>query len=210
MLQTEMLPTWLSESAWKGISGSKLLGLKLWPVYEYLMIVTPDCDWASKRIIDELQSKSSLGININHSITPYGENVIQCSDKPIPLGYTQYWTATVTPSDLANLSNKIGLLAIVLKPTCGITLRRTNLLNGGWDPMIHPVAWASEYVGNGHSELLIRWHGMISSFWPAEESSQSNLPSMVEFPHKCPRCGKPAYIGFKDVDCSAKCTKVYA
>lgn len=25
------------------------------------------------------------------------------------------------------------------------------------------------------------------------------------YPHKCPRCGAPAYIGFTNIDCSSKC-----
>jgi hypothetical protein len=26
-----------------------------------------------------------------------------------------------------------------------------------------------------------------------------------KYPHKCPKCGKPAYVGFSSIDCSANC-----
>jgi len=26
---------------------------------------------------------------------------------------------------------------------------------------------------------------------------------MSDYPHRCPACGKPAYVGFRDVECSA-------
>lgn len=32
-------------------------------------------------------------------------------------------------------------------------------------------------------------------------------PVISHFPHTCPRCGAVAYVGIKDVDCSAKCHK---
>lgn len=30
-------------------------------------------------------------------------------------------------------------------------------------------------------------------------------PDRKQYPHDCPRCKAPAYIGFAKVDCSAKC-----
>lgn len=27
------------------------------------------------------------------------------------------------------------------------------------------------------------------------------------YPHKCPKCGGPAYVGFTDVECKNRCTK---
>jgi len=29
--------------------------------------------------------------------------------------------------------------------------------------------------------------------------------SLANYPHKCPSCGEPAYIGFNSIDCSGKC-----
>lgn len=28
------------------------------------------------------------------------------------------------------------------------------------------------------------------------------------YPHDCPRCGHPAYVGFNEVDCSAGCDRI--
>jgi len=36
------------------------------------------------------------------------------------------------------------------------------------------------------------------NFWPTPKKDEN-------YPHKCPRCGGPAYIGLSKVDCKAKC-----
>lgn len=39
------------------------------------------------------------------------------------------------------------------------------------------------------------------------QSDQQIMPTidLSRFPHKCLKCGAPAYIGFMDTDCSAGC-----
>lgn len=66
------------------------------------------------------------------------------------------------------------------------------------------------------------WLGMQSRAWhidpltgmpiPGGESvaavktpSKSPEPDRSKFPHDCPRCGRPAYIGFASTECSAGC-----
>lgn len=41
------------------------------------------------------------------------------------------------------------------------------------------------------------WH------WGVEEKPEKKDDE--KYPHKCPKCGGPAYIGFSDVDCKNKC-----
>jgi len=36
-------------------------------------------------------------------------------------------------------------------------------------------------------------------------STASPTPSSDKYPHKCPRCGSPAYLGFSSVECSMGC-----
>jgi hypothetical protein len=33
----------------------------------------------------------------------------------------------------------------------------------------------------------------------------AQLPDNERFPHRCPKCDKPAYIGMNNVECSAGC-----
>lgn len=37
------------------------------------------------------------------------------------------------------------------------------------------------------------------------KSSSSPITASKDYPHTCPDCGKPAYVGLFKVDCSAKC-----
>lgn len=48
-------------------------------------------------------------------------------------------------------------------------------------------------------QALKSFVGSIKTF------SKSPEPDRSKFPHQCPRCGKPAYIGFASTECSAGC-----
>lgn len=43
------------------------------------------------------------------------------------------------------------------------------------------------------------------TLWDLYQSSSSHVVETTEFPHKCPTCSAPAYIGFSRVDCSKGC-----
>lgn len=38
-----------------------------------------------------------------------------------------------------------------------------------------------------------------------EVYAKAPTPGADRFPHKCPRCGSPAYLGFSSIDCSKGC-----
>ena len=57
-----------------------------------------------------------------------------------------------------------------------------------------------------HNDLM-RPGGTDDMYWISPER-QLLVVSKVDtgkFPHKCPRCGFPAYVGLNSVDCSASC-----
>ena len=43
-------------------------------------------------------------------------------------------------------------------------------------------------------------------FEPLDSKNSNNLIYLNSYPHKCPKCGSPAYIGLHSVDCS-NCNK---
>lgn len=59
------------------------------------------------------------------------------------------------------------------------------------------------------------WPGLLAMWYVAERwgdcidivdaSAPPLKTSNSSYPHACPRCGKPAYIGFAKVDCSGGC-----
>lgn len=66
----------------------------------------------------------------------------------------------------------------------------------GEQGILHAIFW-DHHRGQRRQKVrgaYCRWQAMDAA-----------LRAGGSFPHKCPRCGAPAYIGFKDVDCSAKC-----
>ena len=55
------------------------------------------------------------------------------------------------------------------------------------------------------NKVLTRYANRVlrkDSLWEATAPVIITDPKM--FPHECPRCGSPAYIGFTDVECSRK------
>lgn len=59
-------------------------------------------------------------------------------------------------------------------------------------------------------ELDEYWQAFTKSLREAFETADEYLlpkrpPDRSRFPHDCPRCGRPAYVGLSDVDCSAGC-----
>lgn len=41
--------------------------------------------------------------------------------------------------------------------------------------------------------------------WRPDDKEEPKPKKDEKYPHKCPKCGGPAYIGFSDVDCKNKC-----
>src|SRR5690349_10862569 len=77
----------------------------------------------------------------------------------------------------------------------------------------HPQA---KMIGDGY--LLVKFDDFKwkTGFSPPEELDWCQCPiscvtllefkDMSKFPHKCPKCKSPAYIGFATVECSGGCT----
>ena len=69
-------------------------------------------------------------------------------------------------------------------------------------------SWLVEWVDRDGAKQLSTWtaYGMrmagavLVSVGPAVASVDR-----ARFPHYCPRCRAPAYIGFASVDCAARC-----
>lgn len=47
----------------------------------------------------------------------------------------------------------------------------------------------------------------VCGFWDWKEIKRASddTGKSADFPHKCPQCASPAYIGFSSVQCSAGC-----
>lgn len=41
--------------------------------------------------------------------------------------------------------------------------------------------------------------------WEIEAPKEEKPKKDDKYPHKCPKCGGPAYIGFSDINCKNKC-----
>lgn len=74
-----------------------------------------------------------------------------------------------------------GLVAPVLCVPCNVVLKAT---------LVSILVMDAEESG-------WRW---LPEFPPEEKSRKDE-----KYPHKCPKCGGPAYVGFSSVDCKNKC-----
>lgn len=92
--------------------------------------------------------------------------------------------------------------------------------NGGVEqllsqPGVHHLMYVQRR--SGHVPLFVRSHVFRAGTPQAEFStvqpktmsewlvSWGDAVDLTRFPHCCPRCSKPAYIGFSVVECSAGC-----
>lgn len=82
-------------------------------------------------------------------------------------------------------------------------------------PGIHYILYAMYH----DAVIQLRWHtveagtkehdnAVVTMMSVADRLKQARLACQVDpgrFPHTCPRCRAPAYVGFSDVDCSRGC-----
>ena len=78
------------------------------------------------------------------------------------------------------------------------------LVGNGYEPggAYWQVGGSTEFVDASAQKC---WPAVREIYERALAAAASTLPKRDDrFPHTC-KCGAPAYIGFSDVDCSAKC-----
>lgn len=49
------------------------------------------------------------------------------------------------------------------------------------------------------------WGALWKSLKPVIEPEPHQVVDMQRWPHKCPRCSGPAYVGFAKVECAGGC-----
>lgn len=62
---------------------------------------------------------------------------------------------------------------------------------------------------NSRGRMQVQYEGHRDPTWEWREDVLTNAelqaPASGEWPHRCPRCSAPAYVGFSSVDCSKRC-----
>jgi hypothetical protein len=78
----------------------------------------------------------------------------------------------------------------------------------GWGDVSRiPTGYTGWYeVRVGQLIVPVRYNGSYPHLMPATGLGYSEpTSSRKEFPHKCPKCGGAAYVGFTSIDCSNGC-----
>ena len=68
-----------------------------------------------------------------------------------------------------------------------------------------PHQWRITMTSRRHDGAQVEW--IVDDRWECPiELIEVTVPiPKRDYPHVCPRCGAPAYIGFAKIDCSAAC-----
>lgn len=82
----------------------------------------------------------------------------------------------------------------------GLLMRVWHDQHGNW--------WISIDDGQprGFSQVTMKAHTDWDCIEIIPPECRQRVAVAADYPHTCPRCGAPAYVGFAKVDCSAKCS----
>jgi hypothetical protein len=114
-------------------------------------------------------------------------------------------------------------ISFTVKPSLACHMDESFCAECGWTGAYHSNGWRDCPDGtvNGfrqsnhiwQSSPDERWNGAVKVMNPfATGGPSTSAPKKLEnkFPHSCPGCGRPAYIGLNTVECSMRCRPDFA